>query len=108
MALTLSLYPKADFFVDDTRVTLIHVEDAYNFKLKVHGKSVNFTFNVTDEEATEILPDVRVSSGLPDTRYPRSVKLVVQAPREIRILRGKVYREANPDWTPKDIKNRKN
>jgi hypothetical protein len=104
MPLTLSLHPKADFFVDNIRVRVIEVEDPFHFKLKVFNRGVSSVFNITYDAGAEILPSVCVQAGFMNPRCTGSVKVVIQAPRNMKILRGKLYRESHPEWQPNPIR----
>jgi hypothetical protein len=84
MPLVLSLREGADFFVDGTRIIVKTIREPSDFDLVVDGKPGVKT--ITDREAVEVLPDVFVSAG-PRPR-PHSVRLVIDAPLEISILRG--------------------
>lgn len=102
MGLVLELYPDEpynDFFVDDTRVELSEIRHQFNFVLTVDQPALRTKHVITDAMATEIMPGVRVSAGTGADIKRHGVKVVVEAPRRIRIDRGTVYRKKNP---PKD------
>lgn len=96
MGLVLELYPDEpynDFYVDDVRVVLHEIRHEMNFKLKVYTPALHSVFEVTDERAQEIMPQVRVSAGTGADISRHGVKVVVEAPRRIKIDRGIVYRK---------------
>lgn len=89
MPLILSLRRNEDFYVADERVVLTRIRSKNDFDVVV--ESVGKEFQITDLEAVEIIPDVFVSAG--DYYQTGQVRVVIEAPREIRILRGERYRE---------------
>ena len=98
MGLVLELYPDEpynDFYVDDFRVKLIDVRHEFNFVLEVEQPALRTKHIITDNRATEILPGIRVSAGTGADIEKYGVKVVVEAPKRIRIDRGTVYRKKN-------------
>jgi hypothetical protein len=96
MALVFELYPDEpynDFYVEDIKVELIDIRHQFNFKLKVYKPAIQTVYSITDERAEEILPGVRVSAGDKADIARHGVKVVIEAPRRIRVDRGTVYRE---------------
>lgn len=99
MALVFELYPDEpynDFYVGDVRVELISVRHESNFKLKVYKPAIHTVHEITDLRAEEILPGVRVSAGDKANIQKHGVKVVIEAPRRIKVDRGTVYRQNNP------------
>jgi hypothetical protein len=88
MALVLSLKPKEDFYVGDQRFIVTKLYNRTSFTLVHEGGK---QYEITEYEATEVLPDVWVSSG--DVYDLGTVRVVIEAPREILILRGEKVRE---------------
>ena len=88
MALVLSLGEAQDFFIADERFVIEEIYDDASFLLtrEQGGKS----FEVTNKSVAEIMPDVLASSG--GFQASGVVRIALDAPREIRILRGDLYR----------------
>lgn len=96
MALVFELYPDEpynDFYVGDVRVELVSVRHEFNFKLKVCQPALDTIVDVTDLRAVEILPGVRVSAGTNADIERHGVKVVIEAPRRVKVDRGVVYRK---------------
>jgi hypothetical protein len=96
MALVFELYPDEpynDFYVEDIRVELTQIRHEFNFKLKVYKPALQTVHEITDMRAEEILPGVRVSAGDKADTGRHGVKVVIEAPRRIRVDRGTVYRQ---------------
>ena len=96
MALVFELYPDEpynDFYVEDVRVELISVRHEFCFRLKVFKPAIHTVHEITDVRAEEILPGVRVSAGDKADIQKHGVKVVIEAPRRIRVDRGTVYRQ---------------
>lgn len=89
MPLVLSLKPGDDFWVRQTQVVVADIENANRFWVRVAGNPK--PVEITDSEATEVVPDVFVSSG-GFYKYGM-VRLAIEAPQEIEILRGDRYRK---------------
>lgn len=90
MALILSLRKGDDFFVDDARVIVTDVKGPNDFTLCDEENQEEF--HITDLESKEVREHVYVSAG--DYLSSGQVRLVIEAPRSIRILRGDKYRES--------------
>ncbi|CAA2141498.1 hypothetical protein [Hyphomicrobium sp. ghe19] len=90
--LIISLRENDDFFVEGKRVVVTKVSGPNDFTLLIEATGKQH--RITDEEATEILPDVLVSAG----GYLKiaQVRIVIDAPRSIAILRGSKFRQ-DPD-----------
>jgi hypothetical protein len=88
MPLVLSLKEGDDFWVDDQQVVVSQIEDGARFWLAVDGEDRRR--EITDAKAQEVRPDVFVSAG-GFYRYGM-VRVVIEAPRKIEILRGDRYR----------------
>ncbi len=93
--LVFSLRRGEAFYIQDTRVQLIDFTEVC--AVLAIGKR---TFRC-ENHLTEILPSVRVSAGL---RQERAIRIGIEAPFEIKILREKLYRAARaacPEPPPK-------
>ena len=88
------MYPNSDLYIEDTRVTIHKIYDARRFKVKVHGTAIDKIYEVTDKLQTEILPNVRVTAGNNVDPDKDMIKLAIEAPRRLKILRGSLYRKA--------------
>lgn len=88
--LILSVREDTDFFVQHKRVVVTGVYGKNDVTLKVEetGKE----FRITDEEATEIMPDVLIATG--GYWQAGQARIVIDAPKSMRILRGEKYRES--------------
>lgn len=95
MALVLAIGLDEDFYVKDTRVSLDSITHELKFKLKVHGSAMDNVYEITDKHALEILPNVRVSAGTNADLVKGYVKVVIDAPKTIKILREDLYNEAH-------------
>lgn len=87
MPLVLSLRQHDDFYVSDQRFVVSGINDV-NFTLEQEAS--HKSFEITEMEASEIMPDVFVSAG--DQFQKGIVRAVIDAPRSILILRGDRYR----------------
>lgn len=90
MSLIISLRKGDDFFVNDERVVVSEIVGPNNYTL--HVTSTGKKYRITDQEAKEVMPSVFVSSG--GFLKWGQVRLVIDAPKDILILRGERYREA--------------
>ena len=88
MPLVLSLKQGEDFWVRDQQVVVSEIVNATRFHVAVVGTGK--TYEITDAEATEILKDVFVSAG--DFYKYGMIRVAIEAPLEIEILRGDRYR----------------
>ena len=86
MALVLTLKTGQDFYVADTQVFVGRVVHERHFYLEV--PSSKSSYEVTDQEAVEMreVPDVFFSAG--DRSAPNLVRVAIDAPQEIAIMRG--------------------
>jgi len=93
MSLVLSLKQGDDFWVADQQVFISRIEHANKFWVRLAGSEKEVEVN--DVEATEIIPDVFVSSG----NYFKygAVRIAIEAPLSIEILRGDRYRKLQQD-----------
>ena len=98
MSLSLTLYPNTvndDFYVDDVRVQAFARVTTSEYKVKVFTAGMIRVYQVRIDSIIEILPDVRVSSYVRDLDNNKNVRIVIDAPRTIIILRGKHYRASH-------------
>ena len=71
------------------RVVLEEIVTPSRFKLRVEGP-IDQIVEVFHDEQVELLPGVRVQAG--NTGNNRMVKLAIEAPHSVKILRGKFAR----------------
>ena len=89
MSLVISLHVNDDFWIGSQRYRVAEIEDANRFWVQRAGES-NVTA-ITDDQSVEIEPDVFLSSG--GFFKFGMIRLVVEAPRVIEVLRGDRWRE---------------
>lgn len=88
MALVLSLGEAEDFFVANERFVIEQINDDASFLLiREEGGA---SFEISARAAIEILPDVMASSG--GFLSSGVIRIALDAPRRICILRGELYR----------------
>jgi hypothetical protein len=88
MPLVLSLREGQDFYVAEDQFVVDEIRDETDFTIR-HAKTKQL-FDVTDAHAVEILPDVLVSAG--DNAPSSMVRVTIDAPEQILVLRGDKYR----------------
>lgn len=87
MPLVLSLKEGDDFWVNDRQIVVTNIENGTRFWVQVSGEERKR--EITDAKAHEVCPDVFVSAG-GFFKYGM-VRVVIEAPRAIEILRGDRY-----------------
>lgn len=87
MPLVLSLRPSHHVFVGDSKFTVSHVISPYRFFLQ---RDDGRMFEILDSRWTYIKKGVKVQAGVPRKQDSRIVSLLLDAPREIRIMRRQV------------------
>ena len=95
MSLVLTLRAGQDFYVGETRFEVMEVDGPNQFyiaeaKQGAPSPEPEDWIEITDREATEILPFVMASSG--DYLDTGAIRIALRAPRSILILRGENYR----------------
>lgn len=88
MPLVLSLRAGQDFYVEDAQLVVGEIRGDTSFTLMV--AATGKTFEITDQRAEEVLPDVFVSAG--DRPQAGLARVAIEAPPEKLILRGDNYR----------------
>jgi hypothetical protein len=91
--LVITLYPggQDSFRVGDTQVKLVDLNHSKKFRLRVIGTSMDHDFWITDAKMTQILPQCQVMAG--DNASPGSVKVAIEAPPAIRVLREALWQK---------------
>jgi hypothetical protein len=100
MPLVLSLKESQDFFVGEERFVVDNVYSETRFTIWHEGTGK--THMITDEIATEVLPDVFISSG--DRHSNSTASVAIDAPSNIMVLRGDKKRNP-PDKVRKRERN---
>ena len=94
MALSLGLKRRNDVIIDNGKCRMI-VQDIHPDRVEItvsrKGSKGIIPFTVTDEESVEIYPNVKISLG--NTGDADIARLLFEAPRSIKIVRGFIYRE---------------
>lgn len=88
MALVLTVEEGRSFFVGGTEIVVEHIIHPEKYKLRVKGAIDNLV--EVDFNGCEVLPDITISSG-PSTGRAHLAKLVITAPRSVKILRDNLY-----------------
>lgn len=88
MALVLAMQEGRSIYVGDTEVVVESVQSASRVKVRVKGP-LDTLHTLTLNNRTEILPTVYLQLGTGST--PTMVKLVIEAPKHITILRDSLY-----------------
>lgn len=88
MPLVLSLKEGDDFWVNDQQIVVTNIDSGTRFWVKASDEERKR--EITDAKAHEVQPDVFVSAG-GFYKYGM-VRVVIEAPRSIEILRGDRYR----------------
>ena len=88
MPLVLSQKIGDDFYAGDSRFAVTDIYQDTSFTLVKDGVD---KYEITEYEAVEVMPEVFISSG--DFFQSGVVRVVIDAPRSIVILRGDKYRE---------------
>lgn len=92
LSLILSMRVGHDFYVGNTRFVVSKSDNPYHFVLR---REDGRFFEVTDQRWTFIRRDIRVQAGVPRNPEARIIGVVVDAPRDIRILRGSLQRRSS-------------
>ena len=85
MALSLGIKRGEELFIGDTRYVLTDILSPHSFVLKC----ACVEFEISDAEAVEVEPEVWISAGRGG--HYTLARVVIDAPRRIRILRGEHY-----------------
>ena len=91
MPLAIGVREGEDFYVGNDKFLLEEIVSETNFKLVHCTPAMNYQFRVTDQQMTEVMPNVKVGVGLKGTM--NMVRVLIDAPKNLKILRGELYRE---------------
>ena len=94
MALSLGLREGKDVMIGttgDVRLVIKTIHDSNNIDIVVYNKLEERHYTLTDDCTIEVYPNVRVSLG--NTGEEDLARLLFEAPRDIKLLRGDVFRK---------------
>ena len=94
MALVLGMQEGRSFFLNDVKVEVEKIQTPTRTSLIVHGAFLK-KVTITPKNRTELIPGVYASIGTDST--VEQVKVALEAPRNIKILRDNLYADAHPD-----------
>jgi len=94
MALVIGVPEGRDFYINDTKIRVTKVVNPTKFEITVLTPAMDYKYVITDGEATLLdkfdwNKDVRISAGLRGS--DTLARVVVDAPKEIEVLRGDLY-----------------
>lgn len=92
--LVLALQAERSFYLGDRRVEVLGITAPNTVKVKVHGPIDEVKY-LTDRELTELIPDCYAQIGI--GTGPNTIKIVIEAPREVHILRDTLYDQQKID-----------
>ncbi len=92
MALILGIREGRSFYLGNLKVSLEKIQTPHRAKVMVHG-SINQIMTLGPNNRTELVPGVYASIGTDSTI--EMAKIVIEAPRHIKILRDSLYAAAD-------------
>jgi len=95
VALVLTLRQGEDFFIANERMVLESITSDSEFFVRRTKDGARF--RVVDTHSTEVFQGVALSSGV-GWRSQLQARIAIEAPINVRVLRGDKYRKANPDY----------
>lgn len=90
MALVLGMMEGRSFFLNDIEVKLVKISTPTRAILEVNGSLIT-KVTIGPNHRTELMPGVYASIGTDST--VDQIKIALEAPRNIKILRDKLYHE---------------
>ena len=104
MALILEMEEGRSFYLQDVRVEVDRIFTPTRASLTVHGAILSKK-TIGPKHRTELLPNIYAQIGMTETQQNNvtdetpigSVKVALEAPRNIKILRDNLYAEIEPD-----------
>ncbi len=90
MALVLGMRENNDVYIGSVRVKIADINSATSFSITVMSSGHITKYDITDKCSVEIIKNVQVSSG--NSGSTDLARMVIEAPKEIRIIRGKLRR----------------
>jgi sRNA-binding carbon storage regulator CsrA len=100
MALVLSLRKGDDFYIGDQQFVVDTIDSDVSFQLK--NLRSGRCFFVSDGRAVRLMKGAYVSAGVGNPDYLYTVKLSIEADRQLLVLRGDIYRNP-PDEREHDV-----
>lgn len=91
MALVLAMQPGRSFYVDGVKVDVLSADIPGEARIQVNGKAMDSIYTLGADYSTEILPRVHAQLGLGSG--PTTLKVVLEAPKDVRILRDSLYEQ---------------
>ena len=88
MALVLGMSEKRSFFLNDTQVEVERIHSPNRVSLTIHGDIIQ-KMTIGPNHRTELMPGIYASLGTSGTID--QVKIALEAPRNIKILRDNLY-----------------
>lgn len=92
MALVLGVYVEQDnrIFLDELLVTIDDVISKSQAKITIHGEFIEEQKVLNDKSYTQVTNKVKMMLGLFNSHDKGFCKVLVEAPRNISVLRGKL------------------
>lgn len=94
MALVLGMQEGRSFFLNDIEVKILKIATPTRAILEVNGYMIT-KVTIGPNHRTELIPGVYASIGTDST--VEQIKVALEAPRNIKILRDNLYHDAHPD-----------
>jgi sRNA-binding carbon storage regulator CsrA len=94
MALVLGMQEGRSFFLNDIEVKILKIATPQRATLEVNGYMIT-KVTIGPNHRTELIPGVYASIGTDST--VEQIKVALEAPRNIKILRDNLYHDAYPD-----------
>lgn len=94
MGLALGVKQFGSVFIEDTRAVVTMINDDKSFRLTIGKNDYNITFK---RPGVEVYPEVRVYADINKNHDHDMVSVIVDAPKRIQILRGKLYWQEKED-----------
>ncbi len=91
MALVLGMQEGRSFFLNNTEVTVVRIHTPTRATLEIDG-SVIKRVTIGPNIRTALMPEVYASIGTDSTI--EQVKIALEAPRNVKILRDNLYKES--------------
>lgn len=88
MALVLGIQEGRSFYLNDLKVELTRIETPSRVKLTIYGQILKVV-TIGPNQRTELMPGIYASLGTDSTI--EQAKIALEAPRNIKILRDKLY-----------------
>ncbi len=92
MALILGIREGRSFYLGDLKVSLEKIQTPQRVKVMIHG-AINQVMTLGPNNRTELIPGVYASVGTDSTI--EMAKIVIEAPRHVKILRDNLYDAAD-------------